>query len=342
MLSHAVNDAFVAINRLVQQDENIYWLTEEVELGGTAYPEGTVYIEAGAGTASRLAPMAAELGLHFEGVAERPHSDVLKLHRVRVGLWDRYGGSMASGWTRWLFEQFEFPFELVYPQELDAGRLARNFDVLVFVSGGIPGADPSTSRYRSRGQPDSTEIPAEYHHMLGNVTAETTVPHLREFMEAGGTVITIGSSTALAEHLGLPIRNHLVDEQGYPLQMIEYFVPTSILEVRVDNSVPVAYGMNDHSLVVFANSPTFTLAPEAAGQNLRPVAWFDTDAPLRSGWAWGQEHLEGGVAMLDVEVGDGKLYMFGPEIVRRAEPHGTFKFLFNGIYLSTAEKERLR
>jgi hypothetical protein len=25
--------------------------------------------------------------------------------------------------------------------------------------------------------------------------------------------------------------------------------------------------------------------------------------------------------------------MFGPEITFRAQPHGTFKFLFNGIYL---------
>jgi hypothetical protein len=30
------------------------------------------------------------------------------------------------------------------------------------------------------------------------------------------------------------------------------------------------------------------------------------------------------------------VYLFGPEIAFRAQPHGTFKFLFNAIYLAGA------
>ena len=40
--------------------------------------------------------------------------------------------------------------------------------------------------------------------MPGNVTAEVTVPHLKNFLKEGGTIVTIGTSTALAGHLGLP------------------------------------------------------------------------------------------------------------------------------------------
>ena len=36
---------------------------------------------------------------------------------------------------------------------------------------------------------------------------------------------------------------------------------------------------------------------------------------------------------LQATVGKGRLVMFAPEITFRAQPHGTFKFLFNGIYL---------
>jgi hypothetical protein len=68
-----------------------------------------------------------------------------------------------------------------------------------------------------------------------------------------------------------------------------------------------------------------------------PVAWFETDAPLRSGWAWGQHYLKGGLAVAEARVGSGKLYLFGPEIANRGQPHGTFKFLFNGIFLAGAE-----
>ena len=65
----------------------------------------------------------------------------MKLKPVRIGLWDQYGGSMPSGWVRWLFEQYEFPFDVVYPQTLDAGNLNAKFDVLLFVDGGIPARD---------------------------------------------------------------------------------------------------------------------------------------------------------------------------------------------------------
>lgn len=342
MLSHGINDAFIAMNRLVAAGENVYWLTENVTVGGHSYPAGTIYIDAKRSTAGRLAPIATELGLKFEGVSESPRSEALKMKEVRVGLWDQYGGSMPSGWTRFILEEFEFPFEVVYPQQLNSDRLSRDYDVLVFVSGGIPSASGQTSRYGFRAPPDPATIPTEYHHMLGSVTADTTIPQIVEFMNDGGTVITIGSSTALAEHAGLPVENHLLGSNGSPLPMIDYFVPTSVLEVRVDNTNPLAYGMGDRVKVAFANSPTFKLGPNAAAQGLNRVAWFDTDTPLLSGWAWGQEYLENGVAMIDANVGDGKLFMFGPEIVRRAEPHGTFKFFFNGIYLSTAEEDRVR
>jgi hypothetical protein len=44
--------------------------------------------------------------------------------------------------------------------------------------------------------------------------------------------------------------------------------------------------------------------------------------------------LRSGVVALDASIGKGKLYAFSPEITFRAQPHGTFKFLFNGIYLA--------
>ncbi len=63
---------------------------------------------------------------------------------------------MPSGWVRWMFEQFEFPFEVVYPQTLDGGNLAEKFDVLIFVGGAIPGDTPE----RASELPEN--LPTEY------------------------------------------------------------------------------------------------------------------------------------------------------------------------------------
>jgi hypothetical protein len=78
----------------------------------------------------------------------------------------------------------------------------------------------------------------------------------------------------------------------------------------------------------------FRLAPEAALTGVRPIAWFGTATPLRSGWAYGQSYLEHGILGLEAPVGRGRLYLLTPEITFRGQPHGTFKFLFNGILLA--------
>jgi hypothetical protein len=83
---------------------------------------------------------------------------------------------------------------------------------------------------------------------------------------------------------------------------------------------------------MFDNSPVFRLTPAGALAGIQPIAWFDSDTPLRSGWAWGQHYLEAGIAAASVPVGRGMLYLLGPEVLFRAQPHGTFKLVFNALY----------
>jgi len=105
-----VNDAFVAINRLLAGGEEIYWLRNPIQAGGQSFSAGAIYITAQDSTVPRLEQLAQEIGLNFMGVESRPSGRALRIEPVRIGLWDEYGGSRTSGWTRWLLEQFEFPY----------------------------------------------------------------------------------------------------------------------------------------------------------------------------------------------------------------------------------------
>ena len=345
LLSHELNDAVIATNRLLADNQEVYWLTAPLSANGRTYPAGTIYIPARSSTRGMLEAMATELGLSFDGVGTAPTGNALQVRPVRIGLWDRYGGSMPSGWTRWLFEQFEFPFQRVYPQELDGGNLRQKFDVLVFVNGAIPSpgrAGGGRQGFRRGGAgPDPSTIPQEYRSQLGSITAGKTVPQLIDFMEQGGTVITIGSSNSMAQYADLPLTNHLVDGKGEPLARSEYYVPSSVLQVKVDNTRPLAYGVKNRVDVFFNNNPVFRPRPEAQLAGVRPVAWFDSDTPLRSGWAWGQHYLDGGIAIAEAKIGRGNLFMLGPLVLFRGQPHGTFKFFFNGIYLAGAKEVQL-
>ncbi|GAB4456154.1 MAG: M14 family metallopeptidase [Armatimonadaceae bacterium] len=336
LVDHAYNDAFTVINRVLKAGGEVRWLMENTTVDGKSVGAGAWFIASGDGAKAVVETAAAELGVSFTGVDTGPDAG-MPLKAVRIGLWDRYGGSMPSGWTRWLFEQFEFPFQVVYPQELDNGNQRAKFDVLVFVDGAIPERDP---RGGDSGT-DDADVPAEYRSWLGRVSVAKTVPQLKTFLEQGGTIITIGTSTRLAEHLNLPVQNHLTrmgaDGEARALERDEFFVPGSVLQVATDPTHPLAHGIPAQVDVFFDNSPVFRLEPEALTTgNIRPIAWFDSAQPLRSGWAWGQGYLKEGIVAAEARVGRGHLFLLGPEVANRAQPHGTFKFLFNGIYYGPA------
>jgi hypothetical protein len=345
LLSHQVNDEFTGTTRLLGAGEEVYWLRTQFTANNKTYPAGTLYVPAKPTTRPLLEKLSAELGLSFEATAARPAGDALKLRPVRVGLWDRYGGSMDSGWIRWMLEQaFPLPYELVFAPALDAGNLKSKYDVLIFPDGAIPEREGAGGR-GGRGGGAPASIPAEFQDRIGSVTVGKTVPQLRKFVEDGGTLLAIGSSTSIAYHFGLPVTNALVElqpngtERRLPSE--KYFAPGSVLRVSVDNTVPITYGMPEKVDVFFDNSPVFRLLPDAALRGVRPLAWFAGPEPLRSGWAWGQQYLNGGVAAIEAGLGSGKILLFGPEITFRGQPHGTFKLLFNGIYSAGATPVKL-
>ncbi len=279
VVNHRNNDAFIAINRLMKANEEAFFVGDR----GYQSTDGTgvIFITAKPTTSAVLTKAAADLGLTFTAVTQRPAGAIYKLTKPRIGLWDQYGGSMPSGHLRWLLEQFEFDFERVFPATLDAGNLKAKFDVILFPDGGIPETD-----------------------------------------NAGGVLVAFGGSAVLGHHLGLPVSDHLVevaqDGTERPLPETKYYIPGSVLSVAVDNT------------------PVMELAPNSSLLGVKPVAWFDTKNALRSGWAWGQHYLEGGTAAVEAQLGKGKVFLFGPEITFRAQPHGTFKFLFNSIYYGTS------
>jgi hypothetical protein len=345
LLDHRVNDAFVAVNRLLKVGAEVLWLKSVFEANGVVYPAGTLFVPAEGQAAAVLRKAAGELGLKVAGVAAAPAVEAFKLRPVRIGLWDSYGGSMASGWVRWLLEQFEFPFELVFAPALDAGDLESRFDALIFVGGSIPrlqaagpGGGGGTRDFQ---MPAPTNIPEKYRDRVGRITAEKTIPNLRRFAEAGGTILALDSAAVLAEHLQLPLANALVERTAegtdVPLRSEKFYIPGSVLRARVDNTHPLAHGLADTVDVFYDNTPAFTLLPDASIKGTVPVVWFDDGRLLRSGWAWGEPYLRRTVQVVEAAVGKGKVFLYGPEIAFRGQPHGTFKLLFNGIYYGPAE-----
>ena len=323
-----INDAFIAVNRVLAAGGSARWYVDEVVAEGQDFGAGAFYLEIDRSSIERL---AEEKGLDFLGVASPPAGSSMELSPVRIGLWDQYGGSMPSGWTRMILEDFEFDFDVLYPPDFDTADL-NEYDVLVFEDGAIPAATGGGGR---GGGPDPATIPEEFRRRIGRVTVDQTVPRILDYVRGGGAVVAIGTSTNLAMHAGLPISDHLV-ENGEPLPREKYFTPGSILDMKVEHISPLTHGFGERANVLFSHSPTFRLSAGADPQRVRTVGWYNTGEPLRSGWAWGEQYLVGGVGVIEADYGEGKLFIFGPKITFRAQPHGTFGFLFNSIYYGAA------
>jgi hypothetical protein len=356
--SHQTNDSFIVINRLLRAGEDVSWL-QDGPLG-----RGTFYVAAKPTTRAIL-QKATELGVSFQAAASAPSGASAKLRAPRIGLFDTYGNSnMPSGWTRLILENFEFPYERVFPPDLDKGSLKDKYDVIVFNGAGLSagggfgrggggggaaaGDTPAAAGGRAGGggrgagaqgggragftpQP----IPDEFAKRQGQVSAQTLAA-IKQFVQDGGTLIAIGTSAMGAvQQFELPVANHLL-ENGNPLPREKFYVPGSVLRLSVDDTNPLAHGLGKELDVFFDNDPVFSLSADAAAKGVRRVAWFADGAPLRSGWAWGQQYFDKGVQIIETNVGKGRLFLMAPEVLFRSQPHGNYKLFFNGLYLSVA------
>ncbi len=326
LLDAKVNHSFTAANDLLKQGVEVFRTTEGVE--GTSV--GSFYVPATATAKAILDKETDSLGISFIATSKRPATK--KIGAARIALWDIYGGSMTSGWMRYMMEQYHYPIERIYVKEIDSADFRSKYDVIIFPTGAIPGIGAG----RGKLQPKPANVPAEYRATLGRFSAEKTIPALKKFIEEGGSVVTIGASTNLAYHLGLPVKNALteiVNGEEKKLPGEKFYIPGTILKASVDSTNAAAWGMNATADIMFDESPVFKINTDAyAKGTVKPLLWFASNKTLRSGWAWGQEYLQDAVAGFETTVGKGKFYAFGPEIIYRAQSYGTFKLLFNQLY----------
>ncbi len=347
LLSPAQNDAFTVVNRLLKAGGEVWRTGSAMTAGGKTYGQGSFYVVANGTTAPIINAAAAELGVDADGTLSKPASDAFKVTTHRIALYDNPTGSQPSGWTRYVLERFEFPFDVACGGTFEAADFRSKYDVIVLPDGAPSGAPGAGGRGGGGGgggrgggggtgpRPASSDpdlAPACVPGTGGNPTPAT----YRKFLESGGVVVANGSASALGMALGLPLKDYLVSrapgEADKHLAGEDYFVPGSILRAAIDQRSIATAGMPDHIDIFYKNDPVYRLLPDAGLKNVKPIAWFDTDKPLRSGWAWGQNYLEGGTVGIEAAVGAGKLFMFSPDITFRGQPHESFKFLFNSIY----------
>jgi len=324
LLSHNNNNGFVAVNRLLKEGYEVYWAAEPLSVEGERFPPGGIVIPVKGGIHQLIASLSEELSIQVYPLNRRLQGKAYRLKPLRLALHMPWVANMDEGWTRWVLEQFEFPYRTIHDAELRRGELNKNYDVIL-----LPDITPSAIL---EGHSPGT-IPPEYCGGIG----EEGLANLKRFVAEGGTLITLDSSSELTlDGFQLPVENPLKN-----VERSEFFCPGSILSVDVDTGHPVGYGMRDKSAVFFARSPAFRLLDNAEQVGAKVVASYPAKNPLLSGWLLGGEHLYKQAAVADVPSGKGRVILIGFRAQHRGQPHRTFKLLFNSLYYGSATLTRL-
>lgn len=318
ILDHQPNNSLVAVNRLLKSGHEISWLKDEVNIDGKTYAPGAIVVK-GSDLAETMKELSRSLGIDV-AATDMPMSDALRIRAPKTALYQPWGGNMDEGWTRWLLEQNEFPFVTIHAEDIRQGDPSEKYDVIIFPDMGkqqiILGLTGETTPPEYKGGIDKTGIEA-----------------LRSFITGGGTVITIGqSATLLMDEFAAPFRDGL---QGVSRE--DFLCPGSIVRVLVDNTHPIAYGMQNQANAAFSNSLVLEPVPSFSTMDSSIVVRYPTGNILQSGWLHGESYLHNKVGLAEVRLGKGRMVLLPIKVQHRAQPYGTFKLLFNAILTSATD-----
>jgi len=327
------NEAFIAVNRLLKGGDAVYRATSPITVAGTSWPAGTFLVASAQGTHARIDQAAKALGLRIEALDSAPAGEVVRVKVPRVGLYHAWGGNMDEGWTRWVLEQYEFPYTTLHDKDIRSGGLRAKFDVILL---------PDATYENMVTGLAAGSMPEEY---VGGITPRG-VTNLLQFTSDGGTLVAQDSASELPlTIMGLPIRNSVAS-----LRNNEFYIPGTLLRVSVNNTNPVAWGMPTEVAAFFTHSPVFEIGrqrnrfgdtrepepPKPAGLNI--VATYPSKDVLMSGWLMGERYLHNKAAVIEATIEKGRIVLLGFRTQHRGQPHATFKLLFNSIYLGASEK----
>jgi hypothetical protein len=219
---------------------------------------------------------------------------------------------MDEGWTRYVFDTFNVPYESLRDAAMREGNLRARSDVIILPS------------ERARGNTDDLSSDSG----PGGLSP-AAVESLRRFAEEGGTLICFDASCeTVIKQFQLPLRNVL---DG--LRSSDFYCPGSILRINVNTSDPISRSMSNDVDAYFINSSAFETTADGESR-VRVVARYAGKDVLRSGWLLGEKYLAGKIALAEVSMGKGRVILFGFRPQHRGQTWGTFPFIWNSIMSS--------
>jgi hypothetical protein len=305
--------------------------------GGAEFPAGSFIVDTGgnAGDLARAKTAVIELGLNAAVMTAAPDVPAHDVDLPRLAVFSTWGSTQDVGWVRHAFDQFEVGYDLIFKEQVLAGRLRDKYDVIVMPSQGRSGkglvfdiapvgkplAYKTSARFRNLGMYGESDDVTGGMGLAG-------VLEIQRFIEDGGVLVTLGGASFFPAEFGLARR---VDA-GRP--SAQFYAPGPIVEAEITKpSHPIFYGYAAKSVPVrYANGPLLSIQGLDAEREKQTLMRFrGTDAAVLSGLMTGAAETRNRPAIAEVQAGKGRIVMFTTNPCFRYQTLGEFNMLFNAV-----------
>jgi hypothetical protein len=301
---------------------------------GTEFPAGSFVITPPADL-NAVRTAVQELGLTAAAFASVPSVPMHDGDLPRVAIYSSWTGTQEIGWVRYTFDRFSVPFDLIYKERVRKGNLRADYDVIVMPTQTLtrqsvfqpPAARPvpyqKDPKYKFLG------MYGESPDITGGMGGEG-VDALAKFLDAGGTVVTMGTASRFPADLGLA---RTVDASG--TTSANFYAPRPLVNaevLRLDH--PVFYGYADKLMPIkyIQGQPLLAVADADRGTVL--ARYVGGDGAVLSGLMRGADEIRDRPMAIDVPggfTGKGRVIMFANNPIYRWQNHGEFNMVFNAL-----------
>jgi hypothetical protein len=333
IIPHKGNNNLITA-RFGLKDQEVYAAKESFKAGKIDFPQGSFIILADNDNSKNqfqeISSIVEDLGLEAYAVKEEPKVKKHLLNLPRIALYHTWTNTQNSGWVRYTFDQYNIPFATISKDRLRQANLNDDFDVILIPHQSaftqpktiVFGIDPKlgpipydkTEKFKNMG------IVNQSKDITGGMGL-TGLMNLKDFVNSGGILILLGSSSKLALEYGL-IRHISVQASK------ELAAPGSILKGEsVDEKNPILYGYDKNMPLYHSYGFIFSIPREE--KKYIVLKYAKSNDLLMSGFIKGAKEIEGKAAIVSAPVEKGRVIMFNFNPLHRFQTKMDFMLVFN-------------
>lgn len=301
-------------------------------IGGTAIPAGSLWFDTQGNDGTAIKAGVESLGLTAVSTDALPSVATHEVDLPRLAVFSTWGNTQEVGWVRHALDYYGIPFTLIYKEQVRAGNLAKDYDVLLIPNQGrsakglvfdVPNRgkalpykkDPKYPTLGGYGESDD---------ITGGIGLEGA-SEINKFVNGGGSLVTLAAASYFPPEFGIAQQ---IDARTPSAAL---YAPGPIIETEVQApESPIFYGYDKKTIPVrYGNGPLLNV-PELLKDRVL-LKYVGGEKSVLSGLFKSPNEIKDRPAIVDLPQGKGQVVLFAGNPCYRWQNHGEFGMLFNTI-----------